>query len=97
MPSLIVDVMRYSLPLANGSPDSRLLREMPRLIELGLEDVEHRLGALFGARLDEDGIAAPLDRGAGALEVVALLDLFAGLVEGVLGLLVVDLADDVEG
>ena len=89
--------MRNSLPLANGSPDSRLLSEMPRLIELRLEDVEHGLRALLGVRLDEDRLAAPLDRGAGALEVVALLDLLAGLVEGVVRLLVVDLADDVEG
>src|SRR5690606_35924140 len=47
-------------------------------------------------RLDQDGLATPLHRCTGALEVVALLDLLARLVEGVLRLLVVDLADDVK-
>jgi hypothetical protein len=30
MPSLIVETIRNSLPLAKGSPDSRLFSEMPR-------------------------------------------------------------------
>ena len=34
MPSLRVETIRNSLPLANGSPDSRLLSEMPRLMSL---------------------------------------------------------------
>ncbi len=34
MPSFSVEVMRYSLPLCTGSPLSRLLSEMPRLMSL---------------------------------------------------------------
>ena len=34
MPSLIVEVIRYSLLPATGSPDSRLFSEMPRLTSL---------------------------------------------------------------
>ena len=97
MPSLSVEVMRYSLLPANGLARLEALERDAALDELRLEHVEHGLGALLGVRLDEDRLAAPLDRRPGALEVVALLDLFAGLVEGVVRLLVVDLADDVEG
>ena len=32
MPSFRVETMRYSLPLAVGSPESRLFSEMPRLM-----------------------------------------------------------------
>src|SRR5690606_13760930 len=53
---------------------------------------------LLGVGLHEDRVlAAPLDRGADALEVVALRDLLGGLVDGVVHLLAVDLAHDVEG
>ena len=97
MPSLMVDVIRYSLPLGDRLTRLEALQRDAALDELGLEHVEHGLRAFLGARLDQDGLAAPLDRRAGALEVVALLDLFAGLLKRIVGLLVVDLADDVEG
>src|SRR5659263_125780 len=64
--------------------------------ELGLEDVEDGLHSLGRVGDHEDRVAAPGDGGAHALEVVALGDLLGGLVEGVVHLLPVDLADDVE-
>src|SRR4051812_24218960 len=72
-----------------------LERDRP-LDELLLEDVEHRLAALLALRLDGDVVAGPGDGGADALEVVAGRDLLRRLVQGVVDLLPVDLADDVE-
>src|SRR5690606_30012819 len=84
--------------LATGERLARVerLQRDTALDELGLQHVEYGLCALLGARFDEDGLTAPLRRGAGALEVVALLDLFARLVEGVLRLLLVHFRDDVK-
>src|SRR5690606_30002803 len=65
--------------------------------ELALEDVEHGLDALLGVRRhDHEVLAAPGDRGVDAPEVVALRDLLGRLVQRVVDLLPVDLADDVE-
>ncbi|QCU77413.1 hypothetical protein E7744_03660 [Citricoccus sp. SGAir0253] len=66
------------------------------LDELGLEHVQHRLHALLGGGLHQDPLAAEVDLGAHALEVVALRDLLLGLVQRVADLLLVDLADHVE-
>ncbi len=66
------------------------------LDHLRLQHVEDRLHALLARGLHEDGVAAPLDGGAHVLEVVALLHLLLGLVDGVVRLHAVDLADDVE-
>jgi hypothetical protein len=66
------------------------------LDQLRLEDFEDRLDALLAVGLHEHLVAALLDRGADILEVVALDDLLLGLVEGVVDLHLVDLADDVE-
>src|SRR5690606_8253305 len=68
------------------------------LDQLALEHVQHGSRSLLGVRGDLDPpLAAPGDRGAGVLEVVSRRDLLGRLVEGVVGLLAVDLADDVEG
>src|SRR5690606_40008064 len=66
------------------------------LDQLGLEDIEDSLHPVLGVRLHEDLLPGPRDRGAHALEVVALRDLLGGLVEGVVDLLPLDLRDDVE-
>src|SRR5690606_33854219 len=66
------------------------------LDELGLEHVEDREHALRRVRDHDDAVAAPRDRRADVAEVVALRDLLGGLVERVVDLLAVDLADDVE-
>src|SRR5690606_27518459 len=84
------------LAAGEGLAGFQALQGDAALDELGLEHVEHGLGALLGVRLDEDLLAAPGDGRVGALEVVALLDLLAGLVQCVFGLLVVNLGDDVE-
>ena len=88
--------MRYSLPDGDGSPDSRLFSEMPRLMSLdwNTSSTAFARSSLFALmRMD-----SPLHstEASGALEVVALLDLLAGLVQGVVRLLLVDLGDDVE-
>src|SRR5664279_1588027 len=70
-------------------------RDAP-LDQLLLEDLEHRLHPLLGARLHQDLLAAELERGADVLEVVALLDLLLRLTHRVLHLHLVDLAHDVE-
>src|SRR5918998_6719618 len=73
----------------------RLERD-PAPDELALEDVEDREHALGRVRHHEDSVAAPRDRRTDVLEVVALRDLLGGLVQRVVDLLAVDLADDVE-
>src|SRR5262245_10815196 len=67
------------------------------LDQLALEHVEDGERAVFrvGAHLYAV-LALPLDRGAGVLEVEPLRDLARGLVQGVVDLLTVDLAHDVE-
>jgi hypothetical protein len=67
----------------------------PALDELRLEDVEDGEDALLGVRDHDDLLAAPRDRGTDVLEVVALGHLLDRLVEGVVDLLTIDLADDV--
>src|ERR1700739_584150 len=65
--------------------------------QLLLEYVDGRLHALLGRRRQLDGLVAlPRDLGVGAAEVEAGGKLLGGLVERVVDLLVVDLADDVE-
>ncbi|MTB88222.1 hypothetical protein GGQ26_07650 [Aeromicrobium sp. zg-629] len=96
--------------LAEGAVDLDVLARLARVVglegleadaaldELGLEDVEDGQRALLGVGGDLDApLALPLDGRAGVLEVVARRDLLGRLVEGVVGLLAVDLADDVEG
>src|SRR6185295_18398918 len=62
-----------------------------------LEYVEYCADAVVAVGRDLDaGLAAPTDRRAGALEVEPLADLFGGLVQGVVDLLPIDLAHDVE-
>ena len=96
MPSLTVAVRRYSLPDCCGSPASSVLSEICRLTSFSLKTSSRALAALLGARLDDDRLAGPGDLGAGALEVVAGRRLLGGLVQGVVDLLAVDLAHDVE-
>src|SRR5699024_4108136 len=67
------------------------------LDQLRLEHVEDGLDPVFAVGLHLNRLAAPGDRGIGAAEVVAGVDLLRSLVEGVVGLLTIDLADDVEG
>ena len=59
-------------------------------------NAEERCAALLGVALDLDLLAGPRDGRPGVLEVVALRDLLGGLVQGVVDLLMVDLAHDVE-
>src|SRR5687768_12259505 len=67
------------------------------LDEFLLEDVEDGERTLVGVGRDLDAVlAVPLDLRAGVLEVVAVRDLLGRLVEGVVGLLAVELADNVE-
>ena len=98
MPSLIVAGEPELLARRLGLAGVERLQRDAALDQLLLEDVEHRLRALLAVRLDLDAVLTrPRDRGADVLEVVALRDLLGGLVEGVVDLLPVDLADDVEG
>ena len=65
--------------------------------QLLLEDVDGGLDALLGGRRQLDGLVAlPRDLGVGAAEVEAGGQLLGGLVERVVDLLPIDLADDVE-
>src|SRR5699024_3962011 len=66
------------------------------LDQLRLEHVEDGLDPVFAVGLHLNRLAAPGDRGIGAAEVVAGVDLLRSLVEGIVGLLMIDLADDVE-
>ena len=88
------------LALLPGLAGLARVEDLQRLLpldELALEDVEHRRGAVVGARGDLDRLVPlPLDGGAGALEVEARGDLPCGLSQCVVDLLAVDLADDVE-
>src|SRR6266568_2115832 len=67
--------------------------------ELLHQDLARGLQALLGRAADLDTLLLLLllHLGVGALEVVALLDLLARLLEGVVDLLLVHLVDDVEG
>src|SRR3954454_23085611 len=68
------------------------------LDQLLLEDIEGGGEPLLGVGLQRDAVlAGPRDGGVRAPEVEALRQLLAGLVEGVVDLLAVDLAHDVEG
>src|SRR4051794_31484145 len=74
-----------------------LQRDVP-LDQLLLEDIEGGGDPLLGVGLQRDAVlAGPRDGGVRAPEVEALRQLLAGLVEGVVDLLAVDLAHDVEG
>src|SRR6266851_4100890 len=65
--------------------------------QLVLEDVEHGLGALLAVGADLHGmIAGPCDGGAHAAEIETGSDLLRRLVECVVHLLAIDLADDVK-
>src|SRR3954466_11568295 len=73
----------------------RLERKLPadRLL---LEHLIGRLQPIFGSRGHLDRLVLQLERGVRVLEVEALVDLAAGLVDRVADLLHVDLGDDVE-
>ena len=60
------------------------------------EDVQSRGNALLGVRLYDDVVPRPGDRCIGALEVVALRQLLASLVDGVVDLLTVDFGHNVK-
>ena len=81
MPSLRATSRRYSLPgrLAGRLAEVEGLERDLALDQLGLEDVEDGADPLLGVGLHEDVVAAPLDRGADVLEVVALGDLLLRL------------------
>src|SRR5699024_7105424 len=64
--------------------------------QLGLQHVQHGEHALLRVGGHDDLIAAECERGARVPEVVALADLLHGLVDGVVDLLAIELADDVE-
>src|SRR5690606_8260016 len=73
-----------------------LEREAP-LDQLRLEDIEYGVYPLLAVGLDLDALLSrPADRSAGALEVEPVPDLLDRLVQRVVDLLPVDLADDVE-
>src|SRR5512145_767509 len=73
------------------------LQGLVALDQLVLEHVQHGQRSVVGVRGDLDPVLArPLDRRAGVLEVEPLADLALGLVDGVVDLLLVELADDVE-
>ena len=61
-----------------------------------MKDIEYRLGTLLGVGLDQNLFARPGNAGIGVLEVVALLHFFGCLVQGVVSLLLVNLAYYVE-
>src|SRR5205085_1837139 len=85
--------------LAGGSrlADVEDLERLIALDQLLLEHLDDRLRALVGVRGDLDRVGATAGHGrAGVLEVEPLRDLAARLVDRVVDLLVVDLADDVE-
>ena len=96
MPSLTVAVRRYSLPDCCGSPASSVLSEICRLTSFSLKTSSSAAQRSSRVGLDDDRLAGPGDLGAGALEVVAGRRLLGGLVQGVVDLLAVDLAHDVE-
>src|SRR3954463_12001926 len=96
-------------PLLDGGRDPELLAGRLRLLaleclerdttldQLLLEDVQDGLRALVTVRLDEHAqLAGPGDGCTDAAEVVPVGDLLRGLIESVVDLLTVDLADDVE-
>src|SRR5690349_11808496 len=92
-----LDVDPVSLPGLTGLPGvQRLQRDVP-LDRLLLEHVERRPGPVLGLRLHEHQVLARVaDLRAGTAEVEPGAQLLAGLVERVVELLMVDLADDVE-
>src|SRR3954454_22067410 len=93
---LAVDLVRLArLPRLAGL--QRLQRDVA-LDQLLLEDVEGGGGALLGLRGDRHALLPRLgDAGAGTPEVEPGAELLLRLVERVVDLLPVDLADDVEG
>ena len=86
------------MPDSLGSSGVQDLEREAALDQLVLEHVEDRVGALLAVGLDLNGLLAPRpgDRRAGTLEVEPVPDLLDRLVQRVVGLLMVDLADDVE-
>src|SRR6476646_828890 len=92
-----VEVVLLAGDARAGLGDVEVLEADLALDEVGLHDVEDRLAALLGAGLHLDDLAGELDGGADVLEVVAGRDLLAGAVDRVRDLLLVELADDVEG
>lgn len=67
------------------------------LDDLVLQHIEGGACAFFGRGRDlHDHVALPLDGGPGVLEVETLRDLFSGLVEGVIRLLLIHFTHDVE-
>src|SRR5690606_12866152 len=73
----------------------RLQRDPP-LHELVLQHVEHGVGPLLRVRLDLDRVARPPDPRVDVPEVEPVRHLLGRLVQGVVDLLPVDLADDVK-
>src|SRR5499427_497741 len=61
-----------------------------------LEDVQDGLGPVLAVGADLDGLPGPGDRGAHPAEVEPCTDLLGRLVQGIIDLLLVDPADDVE-
>jgi hypothetical protein len=96
MPSLMEVSSRKLLARGVGLAGVEGLQGDAALDHLGLQHVEDREDALLGVGLHEDLLAAEVDLGADALEVVALGDLLLGLVQGVGHLLLVHFAYDVE-
>ena len=97
MPSLSAMLILVSRPDARGSPASRIFSDCWRLISFSLNTSSTALARSSAlAEISMPCLAGPLDLGAGALEVVALRDLARRLGQGVVDLLAVDLADDVE-
>ncbi|MPM91673.1 hypothetical protein SDC9_138805 [bioreactor metagenome] len=69
----------------------------PTAHQLRLEDIPDGLHPLLAAGLHRDLVARPADGRVGALEVETLPYLPGSLIERVVDLLAVDLADDIEG
>src|SRR5690606_22775715 len=86
----------HLLAALEGIPAVEALERDAALDHLRLQHVEGCGRAILAVGGDENLLARPLDLGVGAAEVVALADLLARLVDGVVRFLAVDLTDDVE-
>src|SRR6476469_5417190 len=92
-----VEVVLLAGDAGSGLRHVEVLEADLALDEVGLHDVEHCETTLLGVRLHLDDVTGEVDRSADVLEVVARRDLLARAVDRVRDLLLVELADDVEG
>src|SRR6476469_56107 len=92
-----VEVVLLAGEARTGLGDVEVLEADLALDEVGLHDVEHCEATLLGVRLHLDDVAGEVDGRPDVLEVVARRDLLARAVDRVRDLLLVELADDVEG